>query len=148
MWSAGRGAGEDLWVIHSPTSNPLFAMRNFLLTLTLLLSLSAVLALGGIHSHTSIKAGQQFVLGGQQRGAFRVKARNSGPVPLGVAERRADGILQERGRLEPGQRAELAFAAGSAALVRNLGDRQAEIDVVISGDASFGMGMTYEALKK
>ena len=38
-------------------------MRNFLLTLTLLLPLSAVLALGDIHSHTSIKAGQQFVLG-------------------------------------------------------------------------------------
>ena len=125
-------------------------MRNFLLTLTLaaLLPLSAVLALGDIHSHTSIKVGQQFVLGGQQRGAFRVKARNSGPVPVSVAERRADGTLQERGRLEPGQRATLAFEAGSAALVRNLGDSQAEIDVVISGDASFKMGMGYEGLKK
>lgn len=124
-------------------------MRKFLLTLTLLLPLgAAVLALGGITSHTSIKAGEQFVLGGQQRGAFRVKARNSGPVPVSVAERRADGALQERGRLEPGQRADLAFAAGSAALVRNLGERQAELDVVISGDASFKMGMGYEGLKK
>ena len=123
-------------------------MRNFLLLLSLLLPLGTVLALGDIHSHTSIKVGQQFVLGGQQRGAFQVKARNSGPVPVSVAERRADSTLTERGRLEPGQRAELAFAAGSAALVRNLGDRQAEIDVVISGNASFGMGMTYEGLKK
>ena len=123
-------------------------MRYFLLTLTLLLSVSAVLALGDIHSVTTIKVGQQFVLGGQQRGAFRVKARNSGPVPVSVAERRTDGTLTERGRLEPGQRATLAFEAGSAALVRNLGERQAEIDVVISGDASFKMGMGYEALKK
>jgi len=123
-------------------------MRNFLLILALLLPLGAVLALGDIHSHTSIKVGQQFVLSGQQHGAFRVKARNSGSVPVSVAERRADGALQERGRLEPGQRAELAFAAGSAALVRNLGEREAEIDVVITGDASFGMGMTYEGLKK
>ena len=123
-------------------------MRYFLLPLALLLSLSAVLALGGIHSHTSIKAGQQFVLGGQQRGAFRVAARNSGPVPISVAERRPDGTLTELGRLEPGQRAELTFAAGSAALVRNLGERQAGIDVVISGAASYKMGMTYEGLKK
>ena len=123
-------------------------MRYFLLTLTLLLSLSTVLALGGIHSVTTIKVGQQFVLGGQQRGAFRVKARNSGPVPVSVAERRADGTLTERGRLEPGQRAELAFAAGSAALVRNLGERDAELTVDISGDASFKMGMGYEGLKK
>ena len=43
-------------------------MRNFLLTLTLtltlLLPLSVVFTLGGIHSVTTIKAGQQFVLGG------------------------------------------------------------------------------------
>ncbi len=123
-------------------------MRHLLIILTLLLPLSAVLALGDIHSHTSIKAGEQFVLGGQQRGAFRVKARNSGPVPVSVAERRADGALEERGRLEPGQRAELAFAAGSAALVRNLGERQAVLDFRITGDVSFNMGMGYEVLRK
>ena len=39
-------------------------MRNFLLTLPLLLPLSVVFTLGGIHSVTTIKAGQQFVLGG------------------------------------------------------------------------------------
>lgn len=123
-------------------------MRNLLLTLTLaLLPLVAVLALGDIRSHTSIKVGQQFVLGGQQRGAFWVKARNSGPVPVSVAERRADGTLTELGRLEPGQRIQLGFAAGSAALVRNLGKREAELDVVIIGDASFRMGMGYEGLK-
>ena len=123
-------------------------MRNFLLPLTLLLPLSVVFALGDIHSVTTIKVGQQFVLGGQQHWAFRVKARNSGPVPVSVADRRADGTLTELGRLEPGQRAELAFAAGSAALVRNLGARDAELTVVISGDASFKMGMGYEGLKK
>ena len=123
-------------------------MRNFLLPLTLLLPLSVVFALGDIHSVTTIKVGQQFVLGGQQHGAFRVKARNSGPVPVSVAERRADGTLTELGRLEPGQRAELAFAAGSTALVRNLGAHDAELTVVISGDASFKMGMGYEGLKK
>ncbi len=107
-----------------------------------------VLAFGPITSHTYIKVGEQFVLGGQQRGAFRVKVRNSGPVPVSVAERRPGGTIEERGRLEPGQRAVLAFGAGSAALVRNLGDRQAELDVEITRDASFSMGMGYEALKK
>ncbi|MDQ2773009.1 MAG: hypothetical protein M3Y54_21195 [Bacteroidota bacterium] len=112
------------------------------------LLLPLLLALGDIHSVTFIKAGQQFVLGGQQRGAFRVKARNSGPVSVSVAERRANGVLEERGRLEPGQRAELAFAAGSAALVRNLGEREAKMDFVVKGDVSVSMGMTYEGLKK
>lgn len=121
-------------------------MRTLLLTPAALLL--ALLPWGGISSHLRIDVGQQFVLGGQQRGAFRVAARNSGPVPVSVAERQPDGTVQERGRLEPGQRTQLAFGAGSAALVRNLGPRQAEVDVKISGSASFNMGMTYEGLKK
>ena len=113
-----------------------------------LLSVLALSGACGITSHLVIDAGKQFVLGGAQRGTFRVEARNSGPVPVSVAERQADGTVQERGRLDPGQRARLGFGAGSAALVRNLGARRAELDVNISGDTSFGMGMGYEGLKK
>lgn len=113
-----------------------------------LLLLLALFGCADITSQTIIDPGKQFVLGGQQRGAFRVAAHNVGPVPVNVAERRPDGTLAERGRLEPGGRATLAFAAGSAALVRNLGERQAKLDFKLSGDVSFGMGMTYEALKK
>ena len=102
----------------------------------------------GIRSVTFIEVGKQFVLGGQQRGAFRVSARNTGPVPVSVAERRPDGTLQERGRLEPGGRTELAFGAGSAALVRNLGAQPAELSVKISGKVPAGIGMNYEGLAK
>lgn len=118
------------------------------LFLIALLSGLALLAGGGpIISLTLIDAGKQFVLGGQQRGAFRVAAHNVGPVPVSVAERRADGAVQERGRLAPGQRAELAFEAGSAALVRNSGEQQARLDFRITGRTS-GLGMGYEALRK
>ena len=118
-------------------------MRCFSLALLL-----PVLAFGPIISPTYSKVGEQFVLGGQQRGASRVKVRNSGPVPVSVAERRADGAVAERGRLELGQRAVLALGAGSAVVVRNLGDRLAKLDAEISGDTSSGLGMRCEALKK
>ncbi|MFD1469666.1 hypothetical protein ACFQ48_15675 [Hymenobacter caeli] len=119
------------------------------LFLAALLAGSALLAVcGGITSTTFIDAGKQFVLGGRQRGAFRVAAHNVGPVPVSVAERRADGTVQERGRLDQGQRVELAFGAGSAALVRNLGERQAVLGFRITGDTSFSMGMGYEVLQK
>ena len=115
---------------------------------TVLLSGSALLAVcGPITSQTFIEAGKQFVLGGGQRGAFQVAAHNVGPVPVSVAERRPDGAILERGRLEPGQRAELAFEAGSAALVRNLGKQQAQLDFRITGRTS-GLGMGYEGLRK
>lgn len=119
------------------------------LMLTALLSGTVLLAdCGGITSQTIIDAGKQFVLGGRQRGAFRVVAHNSGPVPVSIAERQGNGMVQERGRLEPGQRLTLACGAGSAALVRNLGERQTMLDFQITGDTSSGMGMTYEVLKK
>ena len=119
-----------------------------ILFLPALLSGGALLADGGpITSQTIIDPGKQFVLGGQQRGAFRMAAHNVGPVPVSVAECQADGAVRERGRLEPGQRAELAFAAGSAALVRNLGAQQARLDFRITGSTS-GLGMGYEALRK
>ncbi len=121
-------------------------MRTLLIT-ALLSGITLLANCGPITSQTIIDAGKQFVLGGQQRGAFRVAAHNVGPVLVSVAERRADGTVQERGRLEPGQRTELAFAAGSAALVRNLGERQARLDFRITGSTS-GLGMVYEGLKK
>ncbi len=100
-------------------------------------------------SHLNIETGKQFVLGGQQRGAIRVKARNTGPVPVSVGERLPDGTVRELGRPEPRQATRLAFAAGSAALVRTLGERGAGLDVVITGiDVSYKMGMGYEDLKK
>lgn len=122
-------------------------MRVF--TSSALLLLLALLTACSVTSHLNIEAGKQFVLGGQQRGAFRVAVHNTGPVPVSVGERLTDGTVREMGRLEPRQSTRLAFAAGSAALVRNLGQSGAELDVLITGiDASYKMGMGYEALKK
>ncbi|WP_460584602.1 hypothetical protein [Hymenobacter arcticus] len=122
-------------------------MRTLFLSL-LVVGAALCAACGGITSQTVTEAGKQFVLGGQQRGAFRLAAHNVGPVPVSVAERLAGGAVQERGRLEPGQRLTLALGAGSAALVRNLGERPAVLDVRLTGDVSFGMGMEYEGLRK
>ena len=119
-----------------------------LLATALLATAGLFAARGPITSTTLIEAGQQFVLGSSgHRGAFQVAAHNVGPVSVSVAERRADGAVRERGRLEPGQRAELTFGAGSAALVRNLGDRQAVLKFRITG-SSTGLNMGYEALRE
>ena len=81
-------------------------MRTFLL-----ITLLAVAIPADITSQTVIDAGKQFVLGGSQRGAFRVAAHSVGPVPVSVVERAPNGTLTERGRLEPGGRATLDWLA-------------------------------------
>ena len=102
--------------------------------------LAAYAATNNIHSHLLVDVGKQFVLGGEQVGAFRVSARNSGPVPVLLLERSGDGVVVvTRGRLEPGQSARLTFAAGAAVLVRNLGLQRAEIDLDIKGPSKSKM---------
>ena len=75
-------------------------------------------------------------------------ARSAAPSGWRPTTWAPNGTLTERGRLEPGGRATLDFGRSAAALVRNLGERQAKLDFKISGDVSFGMGMGYEGLRK
>lgn len=110
----------------------------------LALTLPLLAATGPINSHLLIEAGKQFVLGGGQRGTFRVKGTNSGPVAVRVVERFAAGDTLSRGILRPGAKADLAFTTGSAALIVNTSNtQQAELDLRVSGDTR-ALGMTYE----
>lgn len=119
-------------------------MRTLLLTVLLALGLLATLAsgYGNIHSHLLIPPGQQFILGGDQPGAFRVRGRNVGPVLVEVRERQRNGQLLYRAALPPGERATLSFAPGSTALLRNASERKAVLDLDISGRSPGRM--TYE----
>lgn len=115
-----------------------------LLTAPLALGLLSALATPqvGIHSHLLLEPGKQFVLGGDQPGAFRVRGRNAGPVLVEVRERLRAGQLLHRAVLAPGARASRAFAPGSTALVRNASQQQAVLDLDTSG--SHTGRMTYE----
>lgn len=116
-------------------------MRPLLLLLALALAGLAA-PRGDMHSHLFIEPGKQFILGGDQPGAFRVKGRNVGPVPVEVRERLRTGQLLHRAVLPPGAQARLAFEVGSTALLRNASTRQAVLDLDISG--SHPGRMTYE----
>ena len=115
-------------------------MRTLIFALLFITALlAAYAATTNIHSHLLVDVGKQFVLGGEQVGAFRVSARNSGPVPVLLLERSGESVIVTRGRLEPGQSARLTFAAGAAVLVRNLGLQRAEIDLDIKGPSKSKM---------
>ncbi|GAA4359562.1 hypothetical protein GCM10023185_26270 [Hymenobacter saemangeumensis] len=100
-------------------------------------------AQSNLKSHLLVDAGKQFALGGGQPGSFTVAGRNSGPVPVEVAERPRSGAVVSRGTLAPGQRARLRFAEGSTALVVNRSARQAVLDLTVRGDTR-ALQMVYE----
>ncbi|MEQ8411395.1 MAG: hypothetical protein RIB52_07555 [Erythrobacter sp.] len=103
--------------------------------------LVAVAASAAINSNLAIEAGQTFVLGGGQRGAFSVSGENVGPVAVEVLAR--DG--EERvsvGTVAPGVEFQHDFARGEAALLRNTSQEQgARVKVRITGSTgNLGMG--------
>jgi len=120
-------------------------MRYFL-SILLAAGLCAATPQQNLQSHLLIDVGKQFVLGGNQGGAIRLSARNSGPVEVSVGERQRDGKVLERGRLRPRQSAWLEFAPGAAVLVRNLGRQQAVLDLKVRGAAD--SQMIYEPLSQ
>ena len=113
----------------------------------LILAVLPLLALAGtIHSNLFIEPGKQFILGGDQLGAFKVAAKNVGPVPVEIRERPKGGGTFGKATLQPGQSGVLKFAAGSTAGLLNPSATKASLDLTITGDTK--LGMTYEPVQE
>ncbi|GAA3967860.1 hypothetical protein [Hymenobacter antarcticus] len=128
-------------------------MKNFLTSvasvrvLALALLLLPLLALAGtIHSNLFIEPGKQFILGGDQLGAFKVAAKNVGTVPVEIRERPKGGGTFGKVTLAPGQSGVLKFAAGSTAVLLNPSATKANLDLTITGDTK--LGMIYEPVQE
>ena len=96
--------------------------------------------INGLRSQVRIDVGKQFELGGGQLLGFRVEADNAGPVAVEIKKKTSDGRIRIKGTLQPGQKTTASFGFGSKAVLVNLGQREAKIDVNISGGAGLGMG--------
>jgi uncharacterized membrane protein YphA (DoxX/SURF4 family) len=87
-----------------------------------------------LHSDLTIAPGKQFVLGGGQRGAFKVLAKNKGTVPVEIKEKPRGGGIFGKATLKPGQQGVLRFAAGSGAVLLNPSAVPARLDLKVTGD--------------
>ena len=126
--------------LHPPAAGRFPALACLL---TLLLPLLTIA--GTIHSNLFIEPGKQFILGGDQRGAFKVAAKNVGSVPVEIRERPKGGGIFGKVTLAPGQSGVLKFAAGSTAVLLNPSVTKANLVLTITGDTK--LGMTYEPVQ-
>ena len=123
--------------------SPATATRFWVLAILLL----PLLALAGtIHSNLFIEPGKQFILGGDQLGAFKITAKNVSSVPVEIRERPKGGGTFGKVTLQPGQSGVLKFAAGSTAVLLNPSATKANLDLTITGDTK--LGMTYEPVQE
>lgn len=120
-------------------------LQSGLVLLLLAAPLLACSSLGfsSLTSQVKIEVGKQFELGGTQLLGFRVAAHNVGPVAVEIKERTAKGQIISVGVLQPGQQTKAVFGMGSQAVLVNLGQREAKIDVSISNGS--GLDMKYAA---
>ncbi|TVT37072.1 hypothetical protein FNT36_24740 [Hymenobacter setariae] len=123
-------------------------LANSYLLVVFLLRLLAGFSDGPVELHTVLESGKQVVFSGQQHGKFQLKIRNSGPVPVLVTERQANGSLRERGLIEPHRGGRLRFAVGSVAMVRSLDARPAEFKVKFFSQEFDGIVIKYESLNR
>ncbi|MBD2766713.1 hypothetical protein IC235_02265 [Hymenobacter sp. BT664] len=100
---------------------------------------------GHLHSDLSIEPGKQFLLGGGQRGAFKVVAKNKGKVAVEIKERPRAGGIFGKATLQPGQRGVIRFAAGSTAVLLNSSSTLANLDLTVTGDTG-ALRMNYEPM--
>ena len=123
---------------------PAAASVHFLIMVILLLPLLTIA--GTIHSNLFIEPGKQFILGGDQRGAFKVAAKNVGSVPIEIRERPLGGVTFGKATLAPGHSGVFKFAAGSTAVLLNPSGTKANLGLTITGDTK--LGMTYEPVQE
>ncbi|MEO0557688.1 MAG: hypothetical protein AAF170_05825 [Bacteroidota bacterium] len=108
----------------------------------LCLSVLALAILSGcssIRSGLEIDAGDTFVLGGDQRGAFFVEVVNTGVATVLISEVTASADTLAVVTLDPRESASARFQPGSAALIANPDSREASLDVRVTGDTNLGM---------
>ena len=122
------------------------AVRAPFLVFGMLLLLPLLTFAGTIHSNLFIEPGKQFILGGDQRGAFKVAAKNVGIVPVEIRERPQGSGTFGKATLAPGQSGMVKFAAGSTAVLLNPSGTKANLDLIITGDTK--LGMTYEPVQE
>jgi hypothetical protein len=110
--------------------------------LILLLALPLFGAMPAFESNLGIPVGQQFVLGGYQKGKVNVKLNNTGVSAVELRVRDQEGNYTGTDTLRPGQEKSLQFPPQTAAVLRNLGKFRAEVHV--KGGSSANLGMGYE----
>ena len=103
--------------------------------------IALLLAGCALKSGLQIEAGQSFVLGDNEHGAFRARVENVGPVPVELVSR-TEGTQESVGGLAPGETVTVRFADGETAVFVNRADTQARLDVRVTGDQ--GLSMVYQ----
>ncbi|GAB1344543.1 hypothetical protein [Gemmatimonas sp.] len=118
-----------------------------MIALLLPMALAVIASAQTLKSTTYIEPAKSFLLGGGQPGAFSVKGRNAGSVPVTVFIERA-GKRDSLVTLAPGANLDAEFPAKAMTVFRNESNGVlATLTLTVRGNTS-DLGMRYEPAKR
>ena len=138
-WLRGKGLG--VWGLA-----PYFRKPALAAVFVVLLPLAGMRPAGPAQSNLYIGPGKQFLLGGSQREAFEVAAKNVGLVAVEIKERPLEGGVFAKAALAPGQQGVLRFAAGATGVFLNPHRLRAHLRLTLTGDTK-QLRMDYEPVR-
>jgi hypothetical protein len=90
-------------------------------------------------SATSIAPAQSFVLGEGKHGSYTAQVKNASNSEVEVFQNQ-DNQQTSLGLLKPGEQTTYQVSANTMVIFKNLGKRQATLNIRLNGDTSLSMG--------
>lgn len=99
-----------------------------------------VVASCALHSTTTIKANERFLLGNNQHGSFRVKLRNVSVNEVEIHRAPISGGRHSGQTIQPGETVRVRVESNTALVIINHAEKDASVQLTVNGDTGLSMG--------
>lgn len=115
-------------------------MKKLLFASILLMLISSCRIFNSLHSTTTIKPQESFVLGNNQHGKFSVKIRNLSTNTIQVHRAPIDGGNHSFIDIKPNEMIKVKVERNTAFIIQNSSKETASVSLVVKGDVGLSMG--------
>ena len=106
----------------------------------LMLSACTLLPFQKLHSTTSIKANDAFILGNNEHGKFGVRVKNISNATITIWQAPISGGKHSPLTLGPNQMIQTRVERNTALKIENSADQEVRVQLVVKGDIGLSMG--------
>lgn len=93
-----------------------------------------------LHSITTIKANDTFILGNNRHGRFSASVTNIASSPITVWQYPIDGGRHSALTLQPAKNVKIRVDKNTALRIENKSDKSIDVQLVVKGDVGLSMG--------
>ena len=115
-------------------------LNYLLICACLILSACAILPFQKLHSTTSIKAHDAFILGNNEHGKFGVKLKNISSSTMTIWQAPISGGKHSPLTVSPNQTIKLRVDRNTALKIENNADNDVSVELAVTGDIGLSMG--------